>query len=80
MTILEIKNDLHRMVVETEDPEILEQIALLFAALRQEKSLWDKLSEGEKQQIQKGLKDIREGRVKSHEEVRAKVQTILHPV
>ena len=42
MTILDIKNDFHRMVVETEDPEILEQIALLFAALRQEKNLWDK--------------------------------------
>lgn len=79
MTVLEIKNDLHRMVVETEDPEVLEQIALLFAALRQEKSLWDNLSDSEKQRIQKGLEDIREGRVKSHEEVRAKVHAILHP-
>lgn len=67
------------MVVETEDPEILEQIALLFAALRQEKSLWDKISDNEKQRIQKGLEDIREGRVKSDEEVRAKVHAILHP-
>ena len=76
-SIAEIKNDLHRMVVETDDPKILEQIAVLFAALRDEKSLWDTLSEGEKRQIQRGLEDVRAGRTKSNEEVRSKVRAIL---
>ena len=79
MSVLEIKNDLHRMVVETEDPEILAQIAFLFAALREEKELWSTLSEKEKRQIQKGLEDLRAGRTKTHEEVRAKVHAILNP-
>ncbi len=65
------------MVVETDDPEILEQIAFLFAALRDEKSLWETLSEAEKVQILKGMEDLRSGRTKSHEEVRAKVRAIL---
>jgi hypothetical protein len=34
MSTAEIKNVLHRMVVETENREILEQIAALFANLR----------------------------------------------
>ena len=76
-SIAEIKNDLHRMVVETNDPEVLEQIAFLFAALRDEKGLWDTLSAGEKAKIQKGLEDLHSGRTKSHEEVRAKVRAIL---
>lgn len=77
MSIADIKNDLHRMVVETDDPEILKQIVFLFAALRDEASLWDRLSEREKQQIQKGLEDLQAGRTKSNEEVRLKVRAIL---
>lgn len=66
------------MVVDTDDPEILEQIAFLFAAMRGDKSLWDTLSEAEQQEIQKGLDDLRAGRTKSNEEVRAKVRALLH--
>ena len=77
MTALEIKNDLHRMVVETDDVDILEQIALLFSALRDEKPLWDTISEAEKTQIKRGLEDLRAGRTKPHEEVRAKVRALL---
>ena len=77
MNTLELKNNLHRMVVETDDAAVLEQITLLFSALRDEKSLWDSISEAEKKQIQKGLEDLRSGRIKSNEEVRAKVRSIL---
>ncbi|MCB0531073.1 MAG: hypothetical protein H6574_15420 [Lewinellaceae bacterium] len=77
-SIADLKNDLHRMVVDTDDPEILEQIAFLFAAMRGDKSLWDTLSEAEQQEIQKGLDDLRAGRTKSNEEVRAKVRALLH--
>jgi len=77
MNTLELKNNLHRMVVETDDAAILEQITVLFSALRDEKSLWDSISEAEKKQIQKGLEDLRSGRIKSNEEVRAKVRSIL---
>lgn len=77
MTTLEIKDKLHRMVVETDDVDVLSQIELLFSALRDEKSLWDTIGEAEKKQIKRGLEDMRTGRIKSHEEVRAKVREML---
>jgi predicted transcriptional regulator len=73
MTALELKNNLHRMVVETEDLEILEQINLLFEALRAEKTI----GEAERLQILQGLEDLRAGRTKSDEEVRKKIRAIL---
>lgn len=77
MTALEIKDKLHRMVVETDDVSVLEQIALLFSALRDEKGLWDFIGESEKKRIKQGLEDLHAGRTKSNEEVRAKVREIL---
>lgn len=77
MTALEIKDKLHRMVLETDDVDVLEQIALLFAALRDEKSLWDTIGEAEKSQIKRGIDDLQSGRTKSNEEVRAKVREIF---
>ncbi len=78
MTALEIKNNLHRMVVETDDLEVLEQIALLFSALRNEKGEEAGISESEKAQIRKGLEDLKNGRIKSNEDVRGKVRAILN--
>ncbi|MFN0213933.1 MAG: hypothetical protein ACKVT2_06725 [Saprospiraceae bacterium] len=80
MTALEIKDKLHRMVIETDDVDVLEQIALLFSALRDEKNLWDTIGEAEKAQIKRGLEDLHSGHTKSNEEVRAKVREILTAV
>jgi predicted transcriptional regulator len=77
MTAIEIKDRLHRMVVETDDVDVLEQIALLFSALRGDESLWDSIGEAEKAQIKRGLEELRAGRTKSHEEVRAKVRAFF---
>lgn len=76
-SIAEIKNDLHRMIVETDDAEILEQVAFLFAALRQEEIFLGKLSEREKSSIQQGLNDLKMGKIKSNEELRTKVRALL---
>ncbi len=78
MTALELKNDLHRMVVETEDIAVLEQMARLFSILRDENTAKSAISESEEAQIRKGLEDLREGRLKSDEEVRAKVRSMLN--
>lgn len=77
MTVFEIKDNLHRMVVETDDQAILEQIALLFAALRDENNLWDAISESEKKRIKHGIEDIKNNKITTHEEVRASVRAIL---
>ena len=77
MNVAEIKNDLHRMVVETNDPAILEQIAALFASLRAEKNWWDTISEQEKALIEKGRQDMAEGKTVPRSEVRQQVRQIL---
>lgn len=78
MNVAEIKNDLHRVIVETDDLEILEQMMAYIAVLRDEKKIWDTLSDAEKEAIQRGLTDMDAGRTKTNEEVRAKVSSIFN--
>lgn len=77
MTTAEIKNNLHRMVVETEDRLILEQIALLFASLREERNWADTISQEENAIIEKGRKDMTEGKTVTRSEVQAETRKIL---
>ncbi len=77
MTIAEIKNDLHRMVVETDDRALLEHIALLFAQLREEKNWKSVITEREKILIEKGRQDLLAGKVVSRETIRKDVKEIF---
>lgn len=72
-----MKNNLHRMVVETNDPDILAQIAALFASLRGEEDWWDALSDEEKEQIERGLADVEAGRTVPYAEVKDKLRSVL---
>ncbi len=77
MSTAEIKNDLHRMIVATEDRDVLQQIAALFATLRSEKNWSDTISEQERALIEKGRKDLAEGKTVTRGEVRKQSQQIL---
>lgn len=77
MTTAEIKNNLHRMVVETDDPVILEQIIALFATLKEEKNWADAISKREQILIEKGRKDMAEGKTVSRSEIKAQTRQIL---
>ena len=77
MSALELKNNLLRMVIETDDPLLLKQVIALFATLRQEKDWWDLLSDAEKQKIELGMRQAAEGKIVSHEVVRAEVRQLL---
>jgi len=78
MVPTELKNDLHRMVDETNDPLILKEIAALFAALREEGGdWWDLISEEEKEKIELGRAQVAAGQTVPHEVVRAKAQLII---
>ena len=79
MSVAELKNNLHRMVVETDDPSILGQIAALFASLRGEEDWWDTLSAEEKQRIDLGLADQKAGHTSSYDAVKNKAKAILKP-
>ena len=77
MNIAELKNDLHRMIVETDDEAILEQVSKMFELLIGEKNAWESLSEAERQNIENGLEDLRQNKLSTHSEVREKVQKLL---
>lgn len=80
MSTSELKNVLHRMVVETDDPVILEQIAGMFAAMRNEEmDWWDMISEEEKRKIDVGATQAREGKIISWDVVQTKTQKIVRP-
>jgi len=71
MSTAELKNNLHRLIVETHDTNILLKIQDIFTALQAETSP-DALSDYEKNMIERGLKDHEEGRVHTNEAVKTK--------
>ena len=77
MSTLQLKESLHRMVVETDDPLILKQVAALFASLRQDEDWWDLISEEEKQKIEIGMAQAAAGQMVPHETVREEAKRIL---
>lgn len=77
MSVAELKNTLHRMVVETDDPQVLAQITAIFATLRGEEDWWDVLSDEEKRKIEIGAADAEAGDTNSYDEVKERVRGLL---
>lgn len=68
----ELKNELHKLVVKTEDPQMLRQIKSIFVSLLHEEGedWWDTISEKEKSLIQSGLQQLENGEGIPHQTVR----------
>jgi hypothetical protein len=78
MNVAEIKSDLHRMVVETDDMNLLEKVRKIFAILKTDTVDWaDMLTPEQMRMIEKGLDDIEKGNFVSDEDVRSGVDSIL---
>ena len=77
MSIVNLKNNLHQMVVEIEDPEILAQIAARFASLLGERQGGGSLSNAEKQRMELGEADPETGRAIRYFEIRERAKDIL---
>jgi hypothetical protein len=79
MTIVERKNILHQLVVETNDDVILEKVEFFFEQLLHDSTLdwWDTISDKEKKAIEAGLSDVAENRLVAHEDVRQKALQVL---
>jgi hypothetical protein len=77
MTNSELKMDILKLIVETEDPEILEAVSSYFHTLLGKKDWWQEISEKEKTLIQTGLSQIENGEGIPYEEVRAKARRLL---
>lgn len=73
-----LKNELHRLVVETDNAEVLSQVKSIFEALLLgEEDWWDTLSEKEKTQVQKGLQQLDNGDRMTNESVRKEINHLL---
>jgi len=77
MSTLQLKESLHRMVVETEDPLILKQVAALFTALLKDGDWWDMISVEEKQKIEIGMAQAVAGQTVPHQTVQEEAKRIL---
>ena len=69
MNAAELKNDLIRVIVNSDDVAFLRQVKDFFKKHQATTDWWDEISDYGKEMIEAGAKDIKTGRVVSHEEV-----------
>lgn len=75
-----LKNELHRLVVLTDDEEVLRQVKSVFEFLLHEDSetdWWVTLSDKEQMQVQQALQELDKGERMTHEAVRAEINQML---
>lgn len=74
----EIKNYLHKLIVETDDENILSKVQAYFTTLKsKDVDWWDTISDQEKEAIDLGLQQLENGEGIAHEEVKRKVDKLL---
>ena len=77
MSVLEIKNDLLRLVVETDDADLLDLVRNYFKQLKKEPISQQEIDAQESRMIDIGLQQINDGNIMSHEEARRKIKSQL---
>ena len=78
MTTSDLKLNLLKFIVETDDPEVLEEISAYFHALTKKGDWWQEISEKEKSLIETGLRQLDNGEGIPYEVVREKARQILN--
>lgn len=78
MSVAEIKNDLHKMVVETDDIILLQQLKQYFKALIDDTYDWlEEVSPEQKVKINQGVEDLDNGKSISNVEMRLKINAFF---
>ena len=78
MNTAELKSDLHRLIVETNDINVLFDIRQYFLQLKaKDVDWWDLISNEQKESIQKGIEQLEKGEGITHQKVRKKVNKLL---
>ncbi len=78
MSAAEIKNFLHKMVVETEDVDILEKVKNYFDLLNSKDSdWWEDLTSHQKKEIETAIQQIENGDYSTHIEVRGRINEMI---
>lgn len=74
----EIKNQLHKLIVETDDESVLSKVQAYFATLKDRNlDWWDAISTQEKDAINIGMQQLNNGEGIPHEEVKRKADKLL---
>jgi len=77
-TIAELKNNLHRLIVETDNQSVLQYVEDIFKSMAAAKGdWWDELSEQDKSSVNRGLQQLNDGAVSRHDEVMDRVNALL---
>jgi hypothetical protein len=78
IAISEIKNNLHKLIVETDDVSILGRVQAYFSILKDKKvDWWDSLSENEIASIERGTQQFDMGQRIPYEQVKKKANRLL---
>jgi len=78
MSTAEVKSLLHKFIVETDDLDVLQQVANFFKIIKTKNSdWWDSISDEQKTLIEKGIQQMENGEGISHQEVRKEIDVIL---
>ena len=62
------KLELIKLLAETENPSIIKAVKKIFQ--KEKKDFWEELTDEQKEAIEEGLEDFRQGRVVSYEEMK----------
>ena len=77
LNTLELKNDLHALVANTDDENVLFRVKDFFTKLNNQKDWWDVLTPTQKNQVAIGSKQLDEGLKFTNDEVRAEIDKLL---
>jgi len=75
MSTAELKNQLHKLIVETDDIDALTKIRAFINKLQKNDSdWWDEINSDDQKSIERGLKDLEDGNTHSDEDVRSAIK------
>ncbi|MEX1192130.1 MAG: hypothetical protein WEA99_09165 [Brumimicrobium sp.] len=75
MNTAELKNQLHKLIVETDDLDVLTKIQSYIRQLKTKNSdWWDEIGAESKASIERGLDDLKNDRVHNDQDVRNSVR------
>jgi gas vesicle protein len=72
MTTHSKKEEIIKWIKELNDPELINYLKMIKDNSEDQEDWWDSLSQEVKEGIEKGMKDLKEGQVFSHEMVKKK--------
>lgn len=78
MNTAELKNHLHKLIVDTNDIEVLNKIESYFSKLKTKNNdWWDELSQSAKKEVKKGIEQADNGDLIDHKEARKSIDSFF---